>query len=99
MMSSQALDVRTTSRGSDGLVAHSGLYSMQKSTQPIGARVGSPTVMKIGRSEGADDPPRDAVYSPPAATPAEVVRTATLARASTPAHSACLKRLAIAAPR
>jgi hypothetical protein len=73
---------------------------MQKSTQPIGARVGSPTVMKIGRSDGADDPPKDAVCSPADATLAEVATTATPARASTlAAHSACLKRLAIAAPR
>jgi len=27
------------------LVAHSGWYSMQKSTHPIGGRVGSPTAM------------------------------------------------------
>jgi hypothetical protein len=44
-MSVQALGESTTSRGADGLVAHSGWYSMQKSTHPIGGRVGSPTAM------------------------------------------------------
>src|ERR1700728_1397328 len=38
------------SRGADGLVLHSGSYSTQNSTQPIGARVTSPTVMNIERS-------------------------------------------------
>ena len=32
------LGVSTTSRGVDGLVSHSRLYSTQNSTQPIGAR-------------------------------------------------------------
>src|SRR6516162_7521087 len=40
----------TTSRGVDGLVLHSGSYSMQNSIQPIGARVASPTEMNSGRS-------------------------------------------------
>src|SRR5579864_6306626 len=40
----------TTSRGVDGLVLHSGSYSTQNSTQPIGARVASPTAMNSGRS-------------------------------------------------
>src|ERR1700685_2896631 len=41
----------TTSRGADGLVLHSGSYSTQNSTQPIGGRVDSPTAMYSGRSE------------------------------------------------
>src|SRR5580700_44842 len=40
----------TTSRGVDGLVLHSGSYSTQNSTQPIGGRVDSPTAMYSGRS-------------------------------------------------
>jgi hypothetical protein len=44
-MSAQALGESTTSRGADGLVEHSGLYSTQNSTHPIGGRVGSPTAM------------------------------------------------------
>src|SRR5580704_14700811 len=41
----------TTSRAVDGLVLHSGSYSTQNSTQPIGGRVVSPTAMYSGRSE------------------------------------------------
>lgn len=44
-MSAQALGESTTSRGADGLAAQSGWYSTQKSTHPIGGRVGSPTAM------------------------------------------------------
>src|SRR4029077_16892225 len=46
----QAWPDSTTSRGVDGFVLHSGSYSMQNSTQPIGARVVSPTEMYSGRS-------------------------------------------------
>ena len=56
-MSSQAFDVSTTSRGADGLVWHSGWYSTQNSTQPIGGRVGSPTATKALRSLDAPPPP------------------------------------------
>src|SRR6478752_4700918 len=98
-MSVQALDVSTMSRGSEALVAHSGLYSIQKSTHPIGARVGSPTVTKTGRSSDCGVPPSEAVNSPAAAIPSGAAKTATPARASMLASRyACLKRLAIAAP-
>src|SRR5580658_9974733 len=40
----------TTSRAVDGLVLHSGSYSTQNSTQPIGGRVVSPTAMYSGCS-------------------------------------------------
>src|SRR5262249_32631525 len=100
-MSVQALEVRTTSRGSDGLVAHSDLLSMQKSTQPIGARATSPTVTKTGRSERPGFAPKEAVMSPAAAVPADVAKTAALARTSALAArstcSKCLKRPAIVA--
>src|SRR5215475_8367017 len=98
-MSLQALEVRTTSRGSDGVVAHSDLFSMQKSTQPIGARVTSPTVTKTGRSERPPRlPPKDAVVSPAAAVPADVAKTAALARTNALAPPrTCLKRPAIVA--
>src|ERR1700685_1129818 len=46
----QAWPDSTTSRGADGFVLHSGSYSTQTSTQPIGARVASPTEMNSGRS-------------------------------------------------
>src|SRR6185437_2638508 len=46
----QAFGENTTSRASDGLVWHSGLYSTQNCTQPIGARATSPTVMKAAGS-------------------------------------------------
>src|SRR6202035_531372 len=46
----QAWPDSTTSRGADGFVLHSGSYSTQNSTQPIGARVASPTEMNSGRS-------------------------------------------------
>src|ERR1700726_4947691 len=46
----QAWPESTTSRGADGFVLHSGSYSTQNSTQPIGARVASPTEMNSGRS-------------------------------------------------
>src|ERR1700692_1492248 len=46
----QAWPDSTTSRGADGFVLHSGSYSTQNSTQPIGARVASPTAMNSGRS-------------------------------------------------
>src|ERR1700722_12333638 len=46
----QAWPDSTTSRGAEGLVLHSGSYSTQNSTQPIGARVVSPTEMNSGRS-------------------------------------------------
>jgi hypothetical protein len=39
-----------TSRGCDGLVLHSGSYSTQNSTQPIGALAVSPSEMNSGRS-------------------------------------------------
>jgi hypothetical protein len=98
-MSIQALVVRTTSRGSDGVVAHSDVYSMQKSIQPIGGRVASPTVTKTGRSDPPKGPPRDAVVSPACAGPVEAAKTAAPARASTvTARSTCLKRPAIVAP-
>src|SRR5579872_4732821 len=45
----QVCDESTTSRGADGLVLHSGSYSTQNSTQPIGARVAAPSEMKSGR--------------------------------------------------
>src|SRR5262245_27412468 len=50
LSSFQAWPDSTTSRGVDGLVLHSGSYSMQNSTQPIGARVISPTETNSGRS-------------------------------------------------
>src|SRR5262249_27671623 len=97
-MSVQALEVRTTSRGSDGFVAHSDLFSRQKSTQPIGARATSPTVTKTGRSETSGFPPNEAVVSPATAV-AYAVKTAALAKASAlAARSICLKRPAIVAP-
>src|SRR5208282_1376789 len=46
----QAWAESTTSRGDDGLVLHSGSYSTQNSTQPMGGRVVSPVVMNSGRS-------------------------------------------------
>src|ERR1700689_813759 len=46
----QAPPDSTTSRGIDGLVLHSGSYSTQNSTQPIGARVTPPSAMNCGRS-------------------------------------------------
>src|SRR5271157_761407 len=46
----QAWPDSTTSRGADGLVLHSGSYSTQNSTQPIGARLASPTEMNSARS-------------------------------------------------
>src|SRR3990167_9005113 len=42
--------VSTTSSGSEGFTAHSGLYSTQNSIQPIGARVGSPITTPGGCS-------------------------------------------------
>src|ERR1700689_1405667 len=55
----QACADSTTSRGADGLVLHSGSYSTQNSTQPIGARVVAPTEMNNGRS-CAELPPDEA---------------------------------------
>src|SRR6516225_3120103 len=49
-MSFQALAVNVTSRGAAGLVSHSGAYSEQNSSQPIGARMLPPTEMNGGRS-------------------------------------------------
>ncbi len=46
----QASAESTTSRGKDGVVLHSGSYSTQNSTQPMGARATSPSVMYCGRS-------------------------------------------------
>src|ERR1700686_3731794 len=46
----QACVESTTSRGVDGLVLHSGSYSMQNSPQPMGARAVSPSVTNSGRS-------------------------------------------------
>src|SRR5580698_4586304 len=40
----------TTSRGVDDFVLHSGSYSAQNSTQPIGARAVSPVEINSGRS-------------------------------------------------
>src|ERR1700733_10469892 len=62
----------TTSRGAEGLVLHSGSYSTQNSTQPIGARVTSPIVINSGRSSAVlvlGD-----ANSASAITPAEAVR-------------------------
>src|ERR1700742_2863060 len=84
-MSAQAFGVITTSRGSDGLVSHSGLYSTQNSTQPIGARVGSPTVAYTGGSENAPAPaPIDAVRSPATAWPIEPASAAALTKSRLP---------------
>src|SRR5580658_3399221 len=46
----QASAESTTSRGAEGFVLHSGSYSTQNSTQPIGARAVAPTEMNSGRS-------------------------------------------------
>src|SRR5215469_9795400 len=96
-MSVQDLGVSTTSRGSDGVVAHSDLFSMQKSTQPIGALVTSPTVTKAGCSERPGFPSKDAVVSPAVALPADMAKTAALARPSAIAARRTLKRPAIVA--
>src|SRR5262249_42682405 len=93
IMSAQALGLRTTSRGSEGAVAHSGWYSMQKSTQPIGARVTSPTTANAGCSDAPETSLWDGVVSPPAAVPADVTKAAALARSSALAIGRiCLKR-------
>src|SRR5215471_192888 len=56
-MSLHAFALRTTSRGASGLVSHSGAYSEQNSSQPIGGRTLPPTVRKGCRSPArlADD--------------------------------------------
>src|SRR6516165_1167311 len=46
----QDLAVSAASRAASGLVSHSGAYSEQNSTQPIGARTFAPTAMNSGRS-------------------------------------------------
>src|SRR5581483_5391451 len=79
------------SRGADGLVSHSGLYSTQNSTQPTGGRVGSPIVMKTGLSNAGSA--CAAVRSPatpwlPAASHATAAKAASLP----PARPPCLKR-------
>src|ERR1700690_2201739 len=89
-MSDQALLVSTTSRGVEGLVAHSPLYSTQNSTQPIGGRVGSPTAMNMARSEVAVLP-SDAVRSA-ALDPVETAKVAVKPMASAQVmRSVCLK--------
>src|SRR5690242_20890301 len=45
LSSLQAVVVKTTSRGAEGPVSHSGAYSTQNSAQPIGALVTGPTPM------------------------------------------------------
>src|SRR5690348_14076755 len=52
-MSAQAVGDITTSRASVGFVAHSRLFSVQNSIQPIGAREALPSEMNIGRSLAA----------------------------------------------
>src|ERR1700731_3585840 len=49
----QAFALRTTSRASSGFVWHSGAYSEQNSSQPIGARTLLPVPMNKGRSPAA----------------------------------------------
>src|SRR5215468_3628308 len=43
LSSAQARADMTTSRGTEGVVSHSGAYSMQNSAQPIGGLVTAPT--------------------------------------------------------
>src|SRR5271165_7220901 len=67
----QACVVSTTSRGASGLVSHSGAYSEQNSSQPIGARALAPTAMNSGRSlaafaHGATMPAANAATANPA---------------------------------
>src|SRR5205085_2237538 len=49
----QAFGVSTTPRASSGLPSHSRGYSLQNSTQPIGARALAPRPMNSGRSLAA----------------------------------------------
>src|SRR5579863_3899627 len=65
----QASVESTTSRGIDGLVLHSGSYSTQNSTQPIGGRVTAPSPMNSGRS--CAEPPVGAASSTSAITLAD----------------------------
>src|SRR5882757_9312463 len=92
-MSSQALDVSTTSRGAEGLVLHSGLYSTQNSTQPIGGRVGSPTATKAIRSFDPPPAPSEPVRSPAEAAPVVVTAKAavTTKTSAVPVRSIRLK--------
>src|SRR5271154_3356563 len=66
--SAQARAERIASRVTDGWVSHSGSYSMQNSTQPIGALVVSPVAMNKGRSAAL--PPASAARSATATMPA-----------------------------
>src|SRR5438874_6344978 len=50
LSSAQPRVVSATSRGSEGVVSHSGSYSTQNSAQPIGAVVMLPTVIDRARS-------------------------------------------------
>src|SRR5580692_5214953 len=68
----QAWPDSTTSRAADGVVLHSGSYSTQNSTQPIGARVTSPIVIYCGRSAAL--PPMGAANSKSVMTPAAALR-------------------------
>src|ERR1700761_8204947 len=68
----QASAESTTSRGTDGVVLHSGSYSTQNSTQPIGARVTSPTVIYCGRSAAL--PPVGTAISASTMMPAAALR-------------------------
>src|SRR5690348_3015744 len=95
----QALPVRTTSRGAEGVVAHSVLFSRQKSTQPIGERVGSPTATKAGCPIDGKDAPSDAVRSPAVVAPTETAsNTAATAAKMALVLSVCARRLAIYGP-
>src|SRR5271157_3314352 len=64
----QAWPDSTTSRAIEGLVLHSGSYSTQNSTQPIGARVASPTAANSTRSSA--EPARGEANIANAITPA-----------------------------
>src|ERR1700691_5644928 len=68
----QASAESTTSRGIDDFVLHSGSYSTQNSTQPIGGRVASPTAANSGRSSA--EPPRGDANSASTIMPAAAPR-------------------------
>src|SRR5580698_4262280 len=86
----QASAESTMSRATDDVVLHSGSYSTQNSTQPIGARVTSPTGMYCGiycgRSAAAL--PAGVANSASITTPAAALRLRTFLpeRIVTPSH-------------